>query len=350
MKGLNFHAIKDLRLEELPMPEPKGDEILLKVGACGICGSDIPRVYELGTRVYPVVIGHEFSGTVVKAGSKENEDLIGKKAAVFPLIPCRKCGPCEVGNYCQCQNYGYLGSRNNGGFEQYVLVPSRWHLVLAHNQDTDLEALAMTEPACVAQHAMHRGKVSAGMTVVILGAGPIGIMAARWAEIFGAKVVLTDVDDTKKKFAEDKGFTVINSLKENLKERIDEMTNGRGVDVVIEGTGTSGGINDAITIARIGGTIVWMGNPHRDTTIQLNVHSLLLRKELNMYGIWNSAYSETPLNEWKYTVEMIESGKLEVKDLITHKAGITGMNQLFDQIYNKEITICKAMYSADLDE
>ena len=100
----------------------------------------------------------------------------------------------------------------------------------------------------------------------------IGIMTARWAKLFGAKqVILTDIDETKQRFAQERGFTVINSGKENLKERIDAMTDGRGVDVVIEGTGCSAGINDAIEIVRVGGTIVWLGNPHADTTIQLNV-------------------------------------------------------------------------------
>lgn len=208
----------------------------------------------------------------------------------------------------------------------------------------------MCEPACVAQHALRRGNVTAGQTVAILGAGPIGIMTARWAKLFGAKqVILTDIDETKQRFAQERGFTVINSGKENLKERIDAMTDGRGVDVVIEGTGCSAGINDAIEIVRVGGTIVWLGNPHADTTIQLNVHSLLLRKELEMHGVWNSYYAQTPINEWEYTARMIEEGQLEVSDLITHRAGLKDLKQLFDDIHEHNVTICKAMYSAALD-
>ena len=249
MKVMRLHAINDFRLEEIETPVPKGDEILVRIGACGICGSDIPRVYQLGTRVYPVVIGHEFSGTVCAVGNPKDEALIGKKAAIFPLIPCRECEPCEIGQFCQCENYDYLGSRSNGGFAEYCLLPSRWHLVLAQDENIDLEALSMCEPACVAQHALRRGNVTAGQTIAILGAGPIGIMTARWASLFGAsQIILTDIDEAKQKFAQERGFTVINSRKENLKERIDVITNGRGVDVVIEGTGCSAGINDAIQI------------------------------------------------------------------------------------------------------
>lgn len=351
MKVMCLHAINDFRLEEMEKPVPTGDQILVKIGACGICGSDIPRVYQLGTRVYPVVIGHEFSGTVVAVGNPEDNELIGKKAAVFPLIPCRDCDPCEVGNYCQCENYDYLGSRSHGGFAQYCLLPSKWHLVFSNNVDLSMEALSMCEPACVAQHALRRGNVQAGQNVVILGAGPIGIMTARWARLFGVKnVILTDIDDVKKKFAEDRGFTVINSRTSDLKEEIMKLTDGRGADVVIEGTGCSAGINDAINIVRVGGTIVWLGNPHADTTIALANHSLLLRKEVEMHGVWNSYYAQTPINEWQYTVQMMDEGKLKVDDLITHKASIDDLKQLFDDIYNHNITICKAMYSAALDK
>lgn len=350
MKGLNLHAVQDLRLEELPKPVPTGDELLIKVGACGICGSDIPRVYQLGTKVYPVVLGHEFSGEVIEVGNKKDRDLIGKKAAIFPLIPCRNCDPCEIGNYCQCQNYGYLGSRNNGGFEEYCLVPSRWHLVLAEDSAVDLDLLALTEPASVAQHANRRGKVTAGQTVVIIGAGPIGLLTARWAKIFGAnQVLLTEINEAKKSFAGKRGFHVINSAKENIKKKIGDLTNGRGADVVIEGTGSSGGVNDALKICRVGGTVVWMGNPADDVTIQLDNYSLFLRKELNMFGIWNSAYSNTPINEWAYTVKMIENKMLKVDDLITHRAGIKDILSLFDGIHNGQITPCKAMYSAKLN-
>ncbi len=351
MKAMALHGIKDFRLDEVELPVPKGDEILVKIGACGICGSDIPRVYDLGTTVYPVVIGHEFSGTVVSVGNEKDKDIIGRKVAVFPLIPCGSCEPCEVGDYCQCRSYGYLGSRNDGGFAEYCLVPSRWHLVFSENPDVDLEALCMTEPACVAQHALRRGNVSAGKTVLIFGAGPIGILMARWAEIFGAKqITLVDIDEVKVAFAEERGFHVINSLKEDCVEAIRKITNGRGMDVVVEGTGSSAGLNNAIQCTRLGGNLVLMGNPHTDTTIKLANHSQILRKELNISGIWNSSYSETPLNEWKYTVEMMDNGRLEVADLITHKAGLQGMKKLFDQIHDREITICKAIYSASLNE
>lgn len=350
MKAMVLHAINNFTLEDIPKPVPKGNQILVKVAACGICGSDIPRVYELGTRVYPVVIGHEFSGEVCEVGSEENRDLIGKKGAIFPLIPCMQCDSCKTGNYAECSNYNYLGSRSDGGFAEYCLVPSRWHLVQSNNPDVRLEDLSLVEPATVAQHAVRRGRVTAGNTVMILGAGPIGIMAARWCRIFGAgRIILVDIVDEKIKFAQARGFETINSKEENCPARIREMTGGRGADVVLEGTGTSNGLNTAIESVRAFGHIAMFGNPHKDTTIQLASHSNLLRKEIEISGVWNSYYLDTPVNEWKFTVSMIDQGRLQVDDLISHRSSLKDLKHLFDQIYNHEITICKAIYSAALN-
>lgn len=348
MKAMRLHKINEFTLDDIEKPVPKGDEILIKIDACGICGSDIPRVYELGTRVYPVTLGHEFSGTVVATGNEADNELLGKSAAVFPLIPCMKCDSCRSGNYALCPNYDYLGSRSDGGFAEYCLLPSKWHLVMPKNQAVSKEDLSLVEPATVAQHALRRGRVNAGDKVMILGAGPIGILAARWAKIFGAsKIILVDIDEQKTAFAKEKGFEVINSRKDDLEAVIAELTDGKGLDVVIEGTGTGAGTNSAIACARPEGTIVLLGNPHQDTTIKLALHSEILRKELNLFGVWNSYYHNVPINEWQYTVDMIESGALEVGDLITHRSDIDHLKNLFDQIYQKEIVICKAIYSAE---
>lgn len=163
MKAVRLHTIGDLRCDEMEVPVPKGEELLIRVGACGVCGSDYPRTYEHGTSsgIYPLTIGHEFAGEVVAVGSEENEALIGTKAAIYPLIPCRKCDPCVTGNYAMCEHYDYLGSRRDGGFAEYCLLPSKWQLIVAKN--ASMEELAMTEPACVAQHAVRRADVGIKM-------------------------------------------------------------------------------------------------------------------------------------------------------------------------------------------
>ena len=127
MKAVRLNKIGDFRMEEMPLPEIKGEELLVKVEACGICGSDLPRVFELGAHVHPITIGHEFAGTIVKAAREEDQELVGKTAAVFPLIPCGECEFCKTGHYAQCANYNYLGSRCDGGFAEYCVIPSRWN-------------------------------------------------------------------------------------------------------------------------------------------------------------------------------------------------------------------------------
>lgn len=345
MKAMVFHEIGDFRLEEVEKPVPTGNQILIKVGACGICGSDIPRVYELGTRVAPVILGHEFSGVVEEVANKDDEYLLGKKVAVFPLIPCGECDMCHKGDFAKCSNYQYLGSRNNGGFAEYCLIPSKWHLVVPEDQSIKLEDLAVTEPATVAQHAIRRANLHAGDSILITGAGPIGILAARWARIMGAnKIFISDIDDEKVNFANNDGFIGINAIKNDVYEFINESTDLRGVDVALEGTGSSDGLNTAIKCVRADGTIALMGNPHKDTVLKLDNHSLILRKELNLRGVWNSYYNEIPINEWDYTVKMIEEDKLEVNDLITNKVSLENLKDLFDKIHEGKISVKKALY------
>lgn len=350
MKAARLHSIGDFRVDEVPVPDPVGRQLLIKVGACGICGSDIPRIFELGTskQKYPLTIGHEFGGTVVAVGKDADASLIGRRGAIFPCIPCRKCSPCLSGDYAMCEDYDYLGSRSDGGFAEYCLVPSDWHFVESTSPDTTEEMLAMTEPCTVAQHAIRRGGVTAGSAVLIFGAGPIGIMAARWAKLFGADpVVLVDVVDEKVAFGQARGQIVLNSMKEDVNAAFRSLNGGRAADVVIEGTGTGAALGLGIECARTFGTVVLMGNPHKDTTIQLKQHSQILRKELNLKGIWNSHYADTPINEWHYTVKALDAGRMQVLDLITHRSDLEHLPALCSDIYERKVSICKALYSGE---
>ena len=347
MKAARLHAIGDFRVDEIEKPTVKGKEILVKVGACGICGSDIPRVFTLGTsrQDYPLTIGHEFGGEIVEVGPDGDKNLIGKRGAIFPLIPCRSCPSCERGEYCMCDNYDYLGSRNDGGFADYCLVPSDWHFIESKNPDTPMEALAMTEPCTVAQHAVRKGDVTNGQVVAIFGAGPIGIMTARWCKLFGAKPVLFDVVEEKIQFGKEHGVDVLNNMTGAPKDLIKEYTGGKLADVVIEGTGTGAALGQGIECCKAGGTIVLMGNPGKDTQIKLAQHSQILRKELTIKGIWNSHYANYPINEWTVTVENIDNGNMVVTDLITHKCSLDELPSLCEDIYNRKVNICKAMFT-----
>lgn len=346
MRSVRLHAINDFRVDDVPLVQPTGQQLLIKVSACGICGSDIPRIFELGTskQKYPLTLGHEFGGVVVAIGEGADPGLLQQRGAIFPCIPCRKCSACIHADYAMCEDYDYLGSRSDGGFAEYCLVPSAWHFVPSSNPNTTGEMLAMVEPCTVAQHAVRKGGVTAGHAVLIFGAGPIGIMAARWARIFGAgPVALVDIVDEKVAFAQARGETVINSKKEDVGAAFRKINHGQAADVVIEGTGAGSVLAQAIGCVRSFGTIVMLGNPHRDTTIPLASHSQILRKEIHIQGIWNSHYAATPINEWHYTVKMMDEGKMHVADLVTHTCSLAQLPGLCRDIYEQKVSICKAL-------
>ena len=172
VKCAKLYGIGDLRYEEAPFPECGGDEVIVKVMSCGICGSDLGRVYVKGTYTFPTVIGHEFSGRVVfdPLGLMTNENV-----CVFPLLPCFKCKSCREGNYATCENYDYYGSRRDGGMTEYIAV-KRWNLVKMPS-GLSYDEGAMCEPVSVARHAAGKLNISKGESVFISGAGPIGLIA-----------------------------------------------------------------------------------------------------------------------------------------------------------------------------
>lgn len=343
MKAARLHTIGDLRCDEVELPVPHGEELLVRVGACGICGSDLPRVFEHGSSngKYPLTIGHEFAGEVVQVGEQADPALVGVRAAIFPLIPCRKCDPCVTGNYAMCEDYDYLGSRRDGGFAEYCLIPSAWHLI--PSEKASMEELSMTEPACVAQHAVRRANVQAGQTVVIFGAGPIGILAARWVKIFGAEPILVDISPEKVEFAREKGFRVVNSREENVADAVKKWNGGRLADAAIEGTGAGVVLSNCIECVRAKGTIALLGNPAGETKIPQKLHSMMLRKEVEVHGVWNSSRAPYPVNEWEFTVRMMDEGILKTADLITDRLSLEELPQAMVEIKSGIRKIVKAV-------
>ena len=344
MKALRLHGIGDLRCDEVPVPEPKGIELLIKVGACGLCGSDLPRIYEHGTSngQYPLTIGHEFAGEVVAVGERANSGLLGKRGAVFPLIPCGRCDSCITGHYAMCEHYNYLGSRCNGGFAEYCIIPSEWQLI--PSQRAPMEALAMTEPACVAQHAVRRAGITAGDFVVIFGAGPIGLIAARWAILFGAQVLMVDVAANKVNFSQSKGFYTINSNETDVIKTVRALNKGKLASAAIEGTGVGTALEACIQCVRAQGRIALLGNPIDETKMAVKTHSMILRKEITINGVWNSSRSPYPINEWEFTVAMLDEEKLDVTDLITDRLSLEDIPCATAEIMRGSRHIVKAMY------
>ncbi len=308
MKAAVLHGINDLRYEDVPIPSIKEDEALVKVKAAGVCGSDVPRIMKKGTYKFPLIPGHEFSGKVVQLGQNTNGIEIEDRVAVIPLIPCSKCDYCQIGEYAQCDNYDYLGSRSNGGFAEYAKVPISSLVVVPEN--VDLIEASLTEPSAVALHALRRTGVDVGDSIAILGTGPIGLMLAQWARIMGAgKIFLVDIVEEKLQFAQKLGFTnCINAKEKDALEAIMGATSGVGVDLAIEGAGTAITFRQCIQMVRKLGKIIFMGNIETDVVLDAKIVSSILRKQVVMYGTWNSSFTSLPKNEWTTSLSFMNNG------------------------------------------
>ena len=344
MKALVLDGIADLNLKEVADPVVKAGEVLVKIKASGICGSDIPRVFTKGTYHFPTIPGHEFSGEIVELGDGVDPSLKGKKAAIFPILPCGECSSCEVGEYAQCKNYNYFGSRCDGGFAEYISVPV-WNLVLG-DDNLSYEEMAMCEPASVAVHALRQGGIEIGDTVAIFGAGPIGLMLAEWSRAWGAtKVILSDIDTKKIEFAKSLGFEyVINSLETNPVEEIKNITGGRGADLCVEGAGAPITFEQCMCAARTFGRVVLMGNPAGEMKLSQNGYWEILRKQLTISGTWNSSYTDLPKNDWKLSLDAMSKGLIDVKPFITHRLKLEEYKPAFEMMRDRSDFFNKVMF------
>lgn len=345
MKAAILHAIRDLRYEDVPIPETKPGSALIRVKASGVCGSDIPRVMKKGTYKFPLIPGHEFAGEVVELKDEGSSKIkIGDRVAVFPLIPCGKCPYCQIGEYAQCDDYDYLGSRRDGGFAEYVTAPISNLVLIPEN--VDFESSAMTEPASVALHALRRAGLDIGDNVVILGAGTIGLILAQWAKISGAgRIFITDISEEKLTSAMEHGFTdCINAQNNDPVSIVKEETEGRGADICIEAAGTPVTFEQSLRIVRKLGKVILMGNVSGDVLIPEKTASDILRGQLTIFGTWNSSITAVPKDEWKTSLKFMSLGTLNLKSLITHRFTLDRANEAFDMMYNKREFFNKVMF------
>jgi len=343
MKAFSLHAVGDLRLVEMPVPQPKSGEALVRIMASGVCGSDIPRIYKKGTYSFPTVLGHEFAGIVEGVGPDTDRSWVGRRAAVFPMLPCRCCPYCEVGQYELCANYDYFGSRRDGGFAEFLAVPL-WNLVPLP-EGLGYEQAAMCEPCAVSIHALRRAGVNIGESVCVFGAGPIGLMVASWARAWGAgRVILADIDREKIAFADDCGFEhVLDTSSGDVREQVMALTGGRGADVCIEGAGVAPTAALCLECAAPGGRVVLMGNPAGDMLLPQKAYWEILRRQLTVTGTWNSSYSGSQ-NDWTLSIEAMASGALDVSRFITHRVNLEDCAGAIEMMRDRKTFYNKVMF------
>lgn len=346
MKAYVLNGINRLEYVDVPLPDLDEGEVLVEVKAVGICGSDIPRIYETGTYHFPTIPGHEFAGIVHSVSDNSLSKWIGKRVGVFPLIPCKQCVSCRNKQYEMCINYDYLGSRRDGGFAEYTAVPV-WNLIELPDS-VSFEQAAMLEPASVGIHALRQVNVSNVKRAAVFGTGTIGVLIAQWLRILGVeRTCLVGTNDAQKELVSRLGFVdFCNRNKTDVEQYIENFTSGIGVDLAIDCAGYSSVVADCLNSVKCGGDILIVGNPHGDLQLPKEVYWKLLRKQVRMCGTWNSTFvPEAQEDDWRLTLEKIVGGQLQPQYQITHRISFEQLQEGLEimrtkkEFYNKVLVV-----------
>ncbi|MFP4564304.1 MAG: galactitol-1-phosphate 5-dehydrogenase [Spirochaetia bacterium] len=342
MNALVLEEDARLAYREVSFPERPGQEwALLKVAGSGICGSDIQRGFEGKSYLYPLIMGHEFSAVVEEPGSS-GEYSRGDRVTAFPLLPCYRCIPCQSGEYAQCTDYDYLGSRRDGAFAEYVYVPEKNLFRLPDH--VDLVHAAMTEPAAVALHGVGRLEIDPGYTAAVYGAGPIGNMVAQWLRISGCRqVILIDIDRRKIALAREMGFDTVDSKENDPVEAVHELTRGYGADCVVESCGLPVTFLQAVKSTGRGGQTVFLGNIVGTFSIGEKDFSNILRKEIVIRGTWNSKVTPKGKDDWSTVLEYMDR-ELDVASLISHTPPLSEGKEMFQAAVDKSEYVNKVIF------
>ena len=331
MKAGVVHAREALRYEEVPFPELLPGTVRVKVKYTGICGSDIPRVNGDACHFYPNILGHEFSGVVEEAAPDVKTLKKGDRVAGIPLVPCMKCEDCQKGNYSLCKHYSFIGSRQQGSFAEYVVVPEQ--NAVRFDDSVSFEQGAFFEPATVALHGLERTGYKGGHTVAILGGGTIGMMTMQWAKIFGAsKVVVFDIVKERLDLALRLGADAgVNTLDADFEEQIKALTNGRGFDYVYETAGNTITMKMAFKLAGNKAGVCFIGTPTRELSFTVDEWEMMNRKEFTLTGSWMSYSAPFPGHEWALTAHYFGNGQLKFDDSFIYKiVPLSEMAQAFE--------------------
>lgn len=315
MKAALLHGIRDLRIQDVEAPVPADDEVLIRIRANGICGSDIHFYAEgrLGPFVVdrPYIPGHECIGEVAGCGKAVRRRRLGERVVIEPGIPCRKCELCKTGYYNLCPDVVFLSAPPiNGTFAEYAAVAEDFAHPVPDNMTDDQGALV--EPVAVGLHAVNVGGVRAGNSVAILGAGPIGLLTMQCAMAAGAAdVIVSDVEENRLAVASELGATVLlHAGRCDVPAQVMEHTGGRGVDAVFETAGRVATHQMTVQIVRRGGTVVFVGwAEERAYPFDM---AMLMEKEVVLRGI--NRYR----NVFPEAVRLIAAGRINTRRMITH--------------------------------
>lgn len=286
---------------------------------------------------YPRIVGHEVTGQVVEVGSGVNRLEVGDHIVIEPISYCGECFACKSGRPNVCKKVSVFGVHEDGGMREFVVVPERQ----AHLVDSEIEwnEAVMAEPYTIGAQATWRGDVHEGQTVFIQGAGPIGITVLKMVKLQGATVIMSDLTNERLKFAEESGADYTFNPKEvDSVEKINEITNGEGANVVIDAVGMPNTFELAVEVASPAGFIVTLGFNAEPSSIALMP---ITKKELTIVGL------RLQTNQFGKVIELINEKKLTHNGLVTHKLNLDQIKEAFKYIEKNPDKVRKAVIAFD---
>lgn len=342
MKAAVWYGDNDVRVEDLPIPEIGEEEALLKVRAAGVCVTDYHIISgKLRIGQPPNVQGHEICGEVVKINSKRSDIALGQRCVVATSLGCGHCEYCREGKQYICKESGEIGYYPyNGGYAEYVKVPVS-AIVPIPDEVSDESAAILESTVCPTESLMRIG-IPFGGTVFVSGVGPAGLAFITVAKLLGARRVIAMVRSEKnEEKAKRFGATeTINCLKEDVKSRLEELTDGELADVAIESTGAPGVITAMPEYTRKGGKIILYGIPGDEEKVTLPIKKLVC-EEITVYGAVGNTKAWYPL------VKMIADGRMDISKFVTHEFRIEEINKAFDLYRNHDRDLIKAVIKFD---
>jgi len=340
MKALLLSEYKLLEVASLPVPVPNPDDLLVQVAACGICGSDV-HGYDgtSGRRIPPLVMGHEAAGVVAEVGSEVKGFAVGDRVTFDSTVYCGMCAFCRKGEVNLCDDRQVVGVscgdyRRAGAFAEYVTVPARIAYQLP--EGLGFAEAAMLEAVSVALHAVAVTELKGGETALVIGAGMIGLLVLQAARIAGcSRVFVADIDATRLKSAGALGAdeTILASGAELVKEIL-QLTEGRGVDVVLEAVGRNETVATAIDSVRKGGTVTLVGNITPQVSLPLQK---VVSRQIRLQGSCASS------GEYPEAMKLMIEGKIKVGSLITAVAPLSDGPAWFDRLHAGEPNLMKVI-------
>ena len=346
MKSLLLKEYLQLELTDFPQPQPGRGDVLIRVAACGICGSDV-HGYDgtSGRRIPPIVMGHEAAGVVAAVGERVNRFKPGDRVTFDSTVYCGECVFCRRGEVNLCDRREVIGVscgdyRRHGAFAEFIAVPER---ILYHLPDAmSFPEAAMLEAVSVALHAVHVTGDVKGKTALVIGAGMIGLLTMQAARALGAaRVFIADIDATRLNLARALGVDAAFHLSgEELTREVLNQTGAHGADVVLEAVGRTETIATAIDSVRKGGTVTLIGNITPEVKIHLQK---VVSRQIRLQG------SAASSGEYPQAIELIAKGKIQVKPLITAVAPLEEGPQWFQRLYAHEPNLMKVVLTADSD-